>query len=540
MGPSETGPETDVVVIGAGHNGLVAACYLARAGLRTVVVEAGKAPGGMSASGPEIPDAPGHMVNTGAAELLFLQRTPIPDHLELRRHGLRTVVSDPSYVYLHPDGCSIAYWRDAGRTVDEIAHFSRRDAHAYRDLTRTLHRLLAVAAPMSETNPMRPSPAALARAGRAAVRGWRSLPGAAALAASSGEQLILERFEHPVVRSALYSLIGGVAPVTDRGSAMSAIFLAFLHDSGVLRPIGGMQAVPNALLGCLREHGGELWLGSAVETLTMRDGRASGVVLDDGRSITARRGVISACDPRQTLTRLLPGGALPRRFADRAARLPANAAGNGWLKIDMAVRTTVTVSMHQKWRGDRLDLRRPALMIGPMENVRRGYADAVAGRVPKAEDMLVWCFCPTGIDPTQAPAGQDVLYLSTPSVPVRPVDGWDRVRGPAVDRLLAQAGQYYDTGLDQEIGRRVETPDTLAQRLRVTNGCYFHVDFVPARSGPLRPALGLGGYRTPVAGLYLAGAGTHPGGGVMGTSGRLAAQRLLADNGKAGAASGKA
>jgi phytoene dehydrogenase-like protein len=523
---------TDVVVVGAGHNGLVAACYLARAGLRVTVVEAADTPGGMSASGPVIPGAPGHVVNTGAAELLFLQRTTIPADLELHRHGLRTVESDPSYVYLHPDGSSIAYWRDARRTVEEIARFSRRDAEAYRRLAATLHGMLSVAAPFTEVNPMRPGAGALLGAGRAAVAARRPLGPAAALVAGSGDELINGRFEHPVVRSALYSLIGGIAPVGGRGSAMSAIFLAFLHDSGVRRPVGGMQAVPDALLGDLREHGGELLTGSAVQAVTVRGGRATGVVLADGRALTAGRAVISACDPRQTLTRLVPGDALPRRVVDRAARLPANGTGNGWLKLDLALRARVTLSVHEKWRDDGLDLRRPAVMVGPMGSAQRGYAEAVAGRVPAAEDMLVWCFCPTGIDPGQAPDGQDVMYLSTPSVPVAPVDGWDAVQDRAVEALLAQAGRFYDTGLDQEVGRRVETPPGLARRVRVSNGCYFHVDFTPARSGPLRPAAGLGGYRTPLRGLYLAGAGTHPGGGVMGTSGRLAAERVLADAGR--------
>src|SRR5581483_5695063 len=290
-------------------------------------------------------------------------------------------------------------------------------------------------------------------------------------------------------------------------------FLAFLHDSGVLRPIGGMQAVPDALLGYLREHGGDVLTGTVVETITMHGGRASGVVLSDGRTVTARLGVISACDPRQTLTQLVPGASLPRRVTSRAARLPANATGNGWLKTDLALDTQVTLTVHEKWRGDGLDLRRPALMVGEMDNARRGYREAAAGRIPAAEDMLVWCFCPTGIDPSQAPTGQDVMYLSTPSVPVHPLGGWEQDEGPATAKLLVQAGQYYDTGLDGVVGQRIENPEGLARRLRVSNGCYFHVDFTPARSGPLRPAIGLGGYRTPLAGLYLAGAGTHPGGG---------------------------
>jgi phytoene dehydrogenase-like protein len=521
-------PESaDAVVIGAGHNGLVAACYLAKAGLSVVVLEAADAPGGMSASGPLIPEAPGHTVNSGAAELLFLQRSTIPTDLDLARHGLRTVRSDPAYVYLHPDAGSLAYWRDPVRTAEEIARFSRRDAEAYLEFARLLDAILGFAGPYMLGHPLRVGPRVLAAIARNALRNARRLPSMVSLVAASGDALIEQTFAHPVVRDALYSLIGGVAPVSADGTALSAIFYAFLHTSGVLRPLGGMQAVPDTLAACLREHGGSVHTGAVVEEITVTGGRTTGVRLADGRTVTARRGVIAACDPRQTLTRLVPEGVLPERLTGRAATLAANATGNGWLKVDLALSGRVRLTEHERWRGDGLDLRKPAIMVGTMDGARRGYADAAAGLVPAQDDLLVWCFCPSGLDPSQAPDGQDVVYLSTPTTPLRPREGWPSVADKAVTGLLAQSARYYSGGLDLEIGRRVETPDSLADRLRVSNGCYFHVDFSLFRSGPFRPAPGLGGYRLPLPGLFLSGAGTHPGGGVSGMPGRLAALELL-------------
>jgi phytoene dehydrogenase-like protein len=238
--------------------------------------------------------------------------------------------------------------------------------------------------------------------------------------------------------------------------------------------------------------------------------------------------VLAACDVRQTIDRLVPADAVSSRIRAAVAGAPSNGQGNGWLKLDAAFSGRLDLARHEQWRGDGLDLRRPAAIVGEMDRVRRAYGLAAAGLMPAAEDLLQWIFVPTGIDPSQAPDGQDVIYLSSPTVPLAPLDGWTAIGEDAADRMVAQARGYYG-GFEQTIERAVETPDDLARRMRVSNGCYFHVDFSVFRAGPMRPALGLGGYRTPIDGLYLSGAGTHPGGGVSGLPGQHAARCVLGD-----------
>src|SRR5581483_4954494 len=144
---SEGQAQVDVVIIGGGHNGLTAACYLAKAGLRVTVLEAASTIGGMSQSARPFAEAPDHLVNTCSAEFIFLHRTSVVRDLGLDRYGLRMLESDPPYIYLHPDGSSIAYWRDARRTAEEIRRFSRVDAAAYLELAELLEVLLAFAGP---------------------------------------------------------------------------------------------------------------------------------------------------------------------------------------------------------------------------------------------------------------------------------------------------------------------------------------------------------------------------------------------------------
>jgi phytoene dehydrogenase-like protein len=518
----------DVVVVGGGHNGLTAACYLAKAGLSVTVVEAGPVVGGMSACARPFANAPDHVVNTCSAEFIFLHRTPIVRELELERFGLRMVDSDPPYMFLHPDGSSIAYWRDARRTADEIRRFSRADAAAYLEFAELLDALLAFAGPYFLSHPYRVRPALILSLARSVVRHRKRLVELIDLVSMSGDALVETRFTHPIVKDAVYSLIGSVAPTAADGTALSAAFIAFLHSSGAMRPVGGMQALPDALSACLAAHGGTTLTGTEVSEIEVQDGKARGVVLADGRVIRAARAVVAACDARQTIGRLVPATELPERLRTAVASAPANGQGNAWVKVDVAYSGRLHLERHERWRGDGLDLRRPAIIVGEMERVRRAYGTAASGRLPAAEDLLQWIFVPTAIDPTQAPDGQDVIYMASPTMPLAPLDGWSALAEQAADRMVEQSSTYYG-GLESAIERTVETPDDLVARLRVGNGCYFHVDFSPFRAGPLRPALGVGGYRTPIRGLYLSGAGTHPGGGVSGLPGMLAARCVLRD-----------
>ena len=207
--------------------------------------------------------------------------------------------------------------------------------------------------------------------------------------------------------------------------------------------------------------------------------------------------------------------------------IPSNGSGAGAMKVDLALSGRLALSRHQQQRTDGLDLRRPACLVGTPEGNRRAFARSGAGLLPARDDLALWTVVLNALDPSQAPDGQDSLYVYCPAVPVQPDGGWKDLEEEAAQSVADRVAQFYDGAAGLEIGRWVETPERAAQRTGATNGCALHVDVTLLRSGGLRPALGLGPGREPVAGLHLGGAGSHPGGGVTGLPGRLAARQIL-------------
>ncbi|ORW73744.1 phytoene desaturase family protein [Mycobacterium saskatchewanense] len=517
----------DVVVIGGGHNGLTAACYLARRGLAVCVLEAAGGIGGMTASGTPIERAPDHVVNYCSADLLFWLSSPVERELELHRYGLSTIVVDPCYAYLHPDGASVAVWKDPCRTADEIRHFSRPDAESYLEYVRFLDALFDIAFPFMLSNPARPGRSSLTAMVRAAFKHRRLLRRFGEFLVASGEETIEQRFTHPVTKSLLYCLGAGANPIDMHGTSVTHLFLGFLHRSGTARPVGGMQAIPAALARRLISTGGTIHTDAEVAEIIVRGGKAVGVRLTDERQFHARTAILATPDPRTTLGRLLPPGTLSHELETRVRHIPANSRGAGAMKTDLALAGRVTLDRHQRWRRDEVDLRKPAILIGTSDQIRRGWARAAAGIVPDADDIALWPVLLTGADPSQAPDGQDSLYLFATNMPLHPDGGWEKWQHHAAERIVERAGQFYDGLAELEIGRWVESPELAQQRTRATNGAAMHVDHLLFSQGPMRPALGLGGRKLPVDRLVLGGAGAHPGGGVSGLPGRRAARNIL-------------
>jgi phytoene dehydrogenase-like protein len=513
----------DVVIVGAGHNGLVAGTYLARSGLRVLLIERAAEAGGMSTSSHAIPEAPGHMINTGTAELIHIRANTIVQELDLVRHGYRTVETDPTYAYLAPDGSSIALFRDPRRTADDIGRLSAADAKAYLDFMALIDALMDIAGPMNRGDPSRRKPKDLIDLGLAAIRNRRLRSELQVLQAATADQIACERFEHPATQALMLGIVVGAGPIDIDGNAIAYALFGLLHRVGVSKAVGGMRMLANALTASYAEAGGTLLLGAPVDEIIIEDGRARGVRLADGRVFRAEA-VIATCDPRTTLGLATPGG-VPRRMAQRLEHAPANRANIGASVLNVALDRPLKLRRHQELRHDDANLNTAVGLIGTAEEVRRSLAAARRAEVTDAPTFSVSPM--SNWDPSQAPDGQSTAYIYMPTFPVELRGGWEGRKTAIADSVLARAAEYYE-GLDGEIGRLFETCLDRAERLNVTNGCVTHVDFGAYRSGARRPAPGFGDADPVVAGLYLGGAGSHPGGGVSGLPGKLAAERVQA------------
>jgi phytoene dehydrogenase-like protein len=355
-----------------------------------------------------------------------------------------------------------------------------------------------------------------------------------ALATGSATDAIAERFNHPIVRNALHAVAGSTIPNSADGSGAGFLWLANQHRHAHQHPIGGIQALPDALARRLVAAGGVVQVDAPVTEILLRNGRAVGVRLADGRELEATEAVVASCDPKTALDRLLPADALPPRLRARVATIPVRNGGYGQMKVDLAFSGRLRLDRHEKWRGDGLDLRRPMHVLATEDGIERAFARSAAGLLPHSDDFSMWNVIPTGTDPSQAPAGQDNFYCYLAVAPYEPENGWDvpdasglTTRQRAGDAVVTKLARFYD-GVEQlEIGRRVLANEDFARLVGASGGNITHVDMVLSRGGARRPARGLAGYRTPVPGLYLGGSGSHPSGGITGAPGYLAAREIL-------------
>jgi phytoene dehydrogenase-like protein len=509
--PLRTGTDHDAIVIGAGHNGLVTAAYLARAGLRTVLVEARSSVGGTAAS--EL--FAGATVNLCSCDHLTFRTTPVMDDLDLAGHGLRYIDMEPAQVgTAWSAGPAWRHWSDVGRTVDELAATHPREVGGFRryvDAARPAAELILAAA----NEP--PSASALTRL--ALRRRFAGVPTVLRWGRRSAADVMRSFFTADAVLGpglVAGPMVWGVSPEAP-GTGLGALTYAMRHVGRVGRPVGGSGALTEALLAAFEHHGGKLLTDSCVDGVLCDGERVHAVTLTDGTEITASI-VVSACDPRRTLVRWLrdpPAGAASMIERWRTA-VPADGYES---KLD------AVLDREPRLRDSAIDLS-STLTIAPSvaEMDRAATSLLAAGEVLQRPAMLV--NVPTLADPTMAPPGRHVFSLEVLLTPYGRPGGW--AGSPEPRRWLEVFAERCEPGfLESIVDWRAMTPDVYERELHLPAG--HAASFGGGPLAALRsPDPELTRYETAVSGLFLTGAATFPGAGIWGASGRNCATVILA------------
>ncbi|NIR29430.1 MAG: NAD(P)/FAD-dependent oxidoreductase [Gammaproteobacteria bacterium] len=513
----------DIIVVGGGHNGLVCAAYLARAGRRVLVLEAAAQLGGAAIT-REI--APGFRVSA-CAHLLHMLHPRVIDDLALADHGLRYSARRLSTAVLGANGGALVLPDDDADAREALSAHSRSDAEAWspfrartRRIARVLQPLLTRAPPRLGTHE-RADRLALLKAGWSVRRlGRENMRELLRIAGMNIADLLEETFETEAVQGALAldAVLG-----TRLGPRSPTSVLTFLyrlaHENGngrLSHPAGGLGALTEALAKAARSVGAEIRTGCAVEHIVVENDRAGGVVLDTGETITAGC-VVSNADPRRTFLELLGPEHLDAGFVRkvRNIRMRGTAA-----KLNLALDALPSFAgLDTAALGGRL------LVAPGIGYVERAFDHAKYGEVSAAPAIEITL--PSLHDTSLAPEGKHVLSAIVQYAPYDLRGGWDSARDTFADAIIRTLAAHAPDLESKIVARELITPLDLEREFRMTGGHWHHGELAFDQFLMLRPVPGAAQYATPVPGLYLCGAGAHPGGGVTGVAGMNAARRML-------------
>jgi phytoene dehydrogenase-like protein len=519
----------DVIVVGGGHNGLATAAYLAKAGLDVLVLERRDILGGAAVT--EEP-WPGYRVSS-ASYVVSLMPPRIVSELGLQRHGYKVSIIDPDYWVPFPDGSSLTLWGDAGKTAEEIAKFSKRDAEAYVEFDRwfdhlgkLLHDLLFVIPPNLTAREL-PRWLGLGRR----FRHWsgRDIAEVVRLFTISGATFLDEWFEDERVKGALgtQAIIGAWCGPMSPGSA----YVLMHHWIGEVEGQagawgwvhGGMGAVSECLARAARAAGAEIRTAAPVARVVVRDGRALGVELEDGTRLRAHR-VVSNAHPITSYLDLVGEEHLPDQVVRDIRRYRTD---SGSVKVNIALGE---LPRPTAWDGPVPgDPHTGLFAISPsIEYLERAWDDAKYGRTsvrPYMEAVF-----PTVFEPELAPDGRHLALCFTQFGPYELAEGsWDTERETYGQKIVGLLDEYCPGAADAVEHVEVLAPPDIEERYGLLGGNIFQGDMAPDQLFSFRPIPGYGDYRTPIEGLYLCGSGTHPGGGVMAVPGRNCATVVRRD-----------
>ncbi|HYR84575.1 MAG TPA: NAD(P)/FAD-dependent oxidoreductase [Terriglobia bacterium] len=515
-------PGERAVIIGAGHNGLVAACYLAKAGLAPLVLERRDVVGGVAVTEEFHPGFLCPAVLHSAGPLL----PKIASDLQLEKHGLSMIQSDVRVLALDPNGPSLRIYNDSARTAMELSRVSAQDARNYPAFHASFEQLGRALAPVLAMTPPDVddlSPADYLNLGKLGLN-FRSLDkkdayrllrwGPMAVA-----DLVAEWFETDLLRATIAArgIFGAFAGPWSAGTSAGLLLQAAIdgHASGPATAAkGGIGAISEALSRAASAAGATIRTGVAVTGIRVKDGEAAGVVLAGGEEIAART-VVSSADPKQTLLKLIDPTDLDPDFLIKIGNYRCSGSA---AKVNLALAglprfQEVSARIH----------------IGPgIDYLERAFDAAKYGEFSTEPYMDV--AIPSLLDPSLAPKGAHTLSIHVQYAPYKLKNGdWKSRREKFGDAVVRALSAYAPNLSDLIVHRQVLTPLDLEETYGLTGGHIFHGEHALDQLFTFRPLLGWSQYRTPINGLYLCGAGTHPGGGITGGPGANACREILKD-----------
>jgi len=533
--------QSDVVIIGAGHNGLTCAAYLLKEGYSVTLLEKRSVPGGGATTEELMPqEAPGFRFNRCAIDHEFIHLGPVVQELELEKYGLEYLFCDPVVFCPHPDGKYFLAHRSVEKTCAEIARYNPRDAKKYAEFIDFWQRLLQGIVPVFNAPPK----SVLDILGNYDIHKIKDL--LSVLGApnktldlirtllTSAEDLLNEYFDSEFLKAPLARLASEMGvPPSQKNLAIGAIMMAMRHHPGMARPKGGTGALTQALLNLVKALGGQVITEQIVEKILIDDGKAVGVRVAGGTEYRATKGIISNIDAKRLFLQMVDSADLDDADEHLRERLERRIVNNNEtiLKIDCALSEAPRFTQHQH-RDDYLI--GSVLIADSVKQVELAHSEPSIGRIPDA-DPSFYAVVPTMLDPSMAPPGQHTLWIEF-FAPYQIEDkqdglkgtGWtDDLKQKIADRVIDKLNDYAPNLKQSIIARHVESPAELGERLGAYKGNYYHIDMTLEQMVFFRPLPEIANYKTPIEGLYLTGAGTHPGGSISGMPGRNCARVFL-------------
>ena len=519
----------DAIIVGGGHNGLVCAAYLAKAGRKVLVLEKRHVLGGAAVSEEIFPG----FTYSVCSYVVSLLRPWIIRDLNLVEHGYQTIPLECSFSP-YPDGRSLCRWSDADETRREISRFSTRDAEIYGTYGTTMARLAAFAKPIIDApapNPASFNPRELFEMLRLG-KNLRDLPAdlleqELGLMTMSAVDFLDAWFESDQLKApmACSGIIGTFQGVRSPGTAYVLLHHYMGEIDGAFRSWGftrgGTGGVSNAIASSARSFGAEIRTSAGVDHMIVERGKCRGVVLQDGEEIRART-VVSGLDPRLTFMGLIGEEFLPTEFVSELKRFRFRGSSG---KVNLALDRIPEFACRP---GDSSHLRGDIAIAPSIEYLERAYDEAKYGKFSRRPYINV--VIPSLVDSTLAPPGKHVMSCFVQYAPYDlegGADKWPEQREAFGDTVIDTLEEYIPDIREIILHRQVLTPWDLEQEFGLTEGNIFHGELSLEQLAFLRPVSGWAQYKTPIDSLWMCGSGTHPGGGIMGAPGALAASAML-------------